>query len=141
MDTRSSDSGLYSPGARVLQDRHDTRRLADRLADVKVHDRFTADDRAFIEAVLSSVTVAFAAMLSCLSFSVSWTLSTRLGSDPAGIFCASLVVSVFLENRSRRRVTKGDVALPELFMCCLPSAMGYRNRRGAGCEKVGIVIR
>ena len=40
---------LYSPGARALQDRFDTRRLADRLAEVKVHDRFTDDDAAFIE--------------------------------------------------------------------------------------------
>ncbi|HEX6134428.1 MAG TPA: pyridoxamine 5'-phosphate oxidase family protein [Longimicrobiales bacterium] len=39
----------YSPASRALQDRFDTRRLADRLADVKVHDRFTADDRSFIE--------------------------------------------------------------------------------------------
>jgi predicted pyridoxine 5'-phosphate oxidase superfamily flavin-nucleotide-binding protein len=38
----------YSPAARELQDRFDTRRLADRLADVKVRDRFNADDRAFI---------------------------------------------------------------------------------------------
>jgi uncharacterized protein len=38
----------YSAGARELQDRFDTRRLADRLADVKVHDRFTDDDREFI---------------------------------------------------------------------------------------------
>jgi uncharacterized protein len=40
---------LYSDAARALQDRHDTRRLADRLAEVTVHDRFTAGDRAFIE--------------------------------------------------------------------------------------------
>jgi predicted pyridoxine 5'-phosphate oxidase superfamily flavin-nucleotide-binding protein len=40
---------LYSPNARALQDRFDTRRLADRLAEVKVHDRFTSDDRAFVE--------------------------------------------------------------------------------------------
>lgn len=40
---------LYSPTARALQDRFDTRRLADRLAGVKVHDRFTPDDRAFVE--------------------------------------------------------------------------------------------
>jgi hypothetical protein len=39
----------YSPASRSLQDRFDTRRLADRLAEVKVHDRFTADDQAFIE--------------------------------------------------------------------------------------------
>ena len=39
----------YSPESRRLQDRHDTRRLADRLADVKVHGRFTASDREFIE--------------------------------------------------------------------------------------------
>lgn len=38
----------YSTGSRELQDRFDTRRLADRLADVKVHDIFTPDDRAFI---------------------------------------------------------------------------------------------
>jgi uncharacterized protein len=40
---------LYTSSARALQDRFDTRRLADRLAAVKVHDTFTPDDRAFIE--------------------------------------------------------------------------------------------
>lgn len=39
----------YSTSSRALQDRHDTRRLADRLVDVTVHDRFTPEDRAFIE--------------------------------------------------------------------------------------------
>jgi predicted pyridoxine 5'-phosphate oxidase superfamily flavin-nucleotide-binding protein len=39
----------YSPASRALQDAFDTRRLADRLGDVKVHHRFTDDDRAFIE--------------------------------------------------------------------------------------------
>lgn len=39
----------YSSSSRALQDRFDTRRLADRLAEVKVHDRFTPEDRAFIE--------------------------------------------------------------------------------------------
>lgn len=40
---------IYHEGSRRLQDRYDTRRLADRLAEVKVHDRFTAEDAAFIE--------------------------------------------------------------------------------------------
>jgi uncharacterized protein len=39
----------YSAESRALQDRFDTHRLADRLAEVKVHDRFTDDDRAFVE--------------------------------------------------------------------------------------------
>ena len=39
----------YSAASRTLQDRVDTHRLADRLAEVKVHERFTDDDRAFIE--------------------------------------------------------------------------------------------
>lgn len=39
----------YSPASRALQDRFDTRRLADRLAEVKVHQEFTAEDRRFIE--------------------------------------------------------------------------------------------
>lgn len=39
----------YSSASRDLQDRFDTRRLADRLNDVKVHETFTADDRHFIE--------------------------------------------------------------------------------------------
>jgi len=39
---------MYLPAARALQDRFDTRRLADRVAEVTVHDRFTADDRAFL---------------------------------------------------------------------------------------------
>ena len=38
---------LYSPTARALQDQFDTRRLADRLAEVTVRDRFTPEDRAF----------------------------------------------------------------------------------------------
>lgn len=41
--------GIYHEGNRELQDRFDTRRLADRLEQVKVHDRFTGDDRAFVE--------------------------------------------------------------------------------------------
>ncbi len=44
-------SPLYSPSARALQDRFDSRRLADRLEDVKVHDAISADDRAFIESL------------------------------------------------------------------------------------------
>ena len=40
---------LYHDGARELQDRFDTRRLADRLEEVKVHDAITAGDREFIE--------------------------------------------------------------------------------------------
>lgn len=39
----------YSPASRALQDHFDTRRLADRLAEVKVHHEFTAEDRQFIE--------------------------------------------------------------------------------------------
>jgi predicted pyridoxine 5'-phosphate oxidase superfamily flavin-nucleotide-binding protein len=41
---------MYHEGSRELQDRFDSRRIADRLEEVTVHDRFTADDRAFIEA-------------------------------------------------------------------------------------------
>jgi predicted pyridoxine 5'-phosphate oxidase superfamily flavin-nucleotide-binding protein len=40
----------YHAGSRELQDRFDTRRLADRLVEVKVRDTISADDRAFIEA-------------------------------------------------------------------------------------------
>jgi uncharacterized protein len=42
-------SALYHSGSRFLQDRFDTRRLADRLEAVKVHATFTAEDRDFIE--------------------------------------------------------------------------------------------
>src|SRR5688500_1537631 len=40
---------IYSSSSRALQDTFDTRRLADRLAEVKVRDHFTVDDRQFIE--------------------------------------------------------------------------------------------
>ena len=40
---------FYSRAARTLQDRFDTRRLADRVAEVQVHDRFTPKEVAFIE--------------------------------------------------------------------------------------------
>ena len=40
----------YSDASRRLQDRFDTRRLADRLVEVKVHHEFTDADREFIQA-------------------------------------------------------------------------------------------
>jgi predicted pyridoxine 5'-phosphate oxidase superfamily flavin-nucleotide-binding protein len=40
---------IYSSASRELQDQFDTRRLADRLNEVKVHECFTAADREFIE--------------------------------------------------------------------------------------------
>lgn len=40
---------MYHQGSRTLQDRFDSRRIADRLEEVTVHDEFTPDDRAFIE--------------------------------------------------------------------------------------------
>jgi predicted pyridoxine 5'-phosphate oxidase superfamily flavin-nucleotide-binding protein len=41
--------GLYHEGNRALQDRFDTRRLADRIEQLLVHDTFSPHDRAFIE--------------------------------------------------------------------------------------------
>src|SRR5436305_14751866 len=40
----------YHEGARELQDRFDTRRLADRIDERLVHETLTAEDRAFVEA-------------------------------------------------------------------------------------------
>ena len=40
---------LYGEGARSLQDRFDSRRLADRLEQVTVHDGLTRTDRALVE--------------------------------------------------------------------------------------------
>jgi uncharacterized protein len=42
---------LYHDGSRTLQDRFDTRRLADRIEDVKVAAAIDEDDRAFIESM------------------------------------------------------------------------------------------
>jgi hypothetical protein len=42
-------STFYHAGSRSLQDRFDTRRLADRIEERLVRDHITADDRAFIE--------------------------------------------------------------------------------------------
>src|SRR3954453_5915291 len=39
----------YHGGSREWQDEHDTRRLADRLLERKVHEQITEEDRAFIE--------------------------------------------------------------------------------------------
>lgn len=41
---------MYHEGQRALQDRFDTRRLADRLEAVKVHAELTDSDRAFVAA-------------------------------------------------------------------------------------------
>ena len=44
-----ADSALYHDGSRQLQDRFQTRRLADRLEEKIAHSVFTDGDRAFIE--------------------------------------------------------------------------------------------
>ena len=44
-------AGFYHDGNRRLQDAFDTRRLADRLEEVKVRDVIDAGDRAFIESL------------------------------------------------------------------------------------------
>lgn len=41
---------MFHAGSRALQDRFDTRRLADRIEEVLVRDFFDEDDKAFIEA-------------------------------------------------------------------------------------------
>lgn len=46
---RRTDTGFYHDGARQLQDRFDTRRLADRLDEVQVRSVFTSEDRTLIE--------------------------------------------------------------------------------------------
>ena len=42
-------ASMFHEGSRALQDRFDTRRLADRIEEVLVRDRFDEDDKAFIE--------------------------------------------------------------------------------------------
>jgi predicted pyridoxine 5'-phosphate oxidase superfamily flavin-nucleotide-binding protein len=42
-------SPMYNDGSRSLQDKFDSRRLADRLEEVTVHTVFSDDDRAFVE--------------------------------------------------------------------------------------------
>ena len=44
-------AGLYHDGSRRLQDQFDSRRLADRLEEVKVRDHIDDGDRAFIESL------------------------------------------------------------------------------------------
>ena len=40
---------MYNEGSRLLQDRFEARKLADRMVECIVHDRFTDEDRAFIQ--------------------------------------------------------------------------------------------
>src|SRR5262249_23104130 len=40
---------MYHDGSRELQDRFDSRRIADRLDQITVHERFSDDDRAVIQ--------------------------------------------------------------------------------------------
>ena len=46
---RTVGDEFYTEGHRSLQDQFDTRRLADRLIEVTVHDTFTANDKRFVE--------------------------------------------------------------------------------------------
>ncbi|MEO6652509.1 MAG: pyridoxamine 5'-phosphate oxidase family protein [Ilumatobacteraceae bacterium] len=41
---------MYGEGARALQDQFDSRRLADRLADITIHDALTDDDITLVQA-------------------------------------------------------------------------------------------
>ncbi len=43
------EGGIYHQGSRTLQDRFDSRRIADRLEEITVHAEFTDADRAFVE--------------------------------------------------------------------------------------------
>ncbi len=42
--------GFFHQGSRALQDRADSRRIADRIVDMRLHDQFTDDDMAQIAA-------------------------------------------------------------------------------------------
>jgi len=44
---------MYGPGARALQDHFDSRRLADRLVDITVHETLNEDDAALVAAQAS----------------------------------------------------------------------------------------
>jgi hypothetical protein len=44
-----TEASMYHDGARRLQDRFETRALADRLVEVTVHTEFTDDDRKLVE--------------------------------------------------------------------------------------------
>ncbi len=49
-DALPADSSIFHAGSRALQDRFDTRRIADRIDELLVHDTISDGDRAFIEA-------------------------------------------------------------------------------------------
>ena len=57
----TSSGEMYHDGSRELQDRFDSRRIADRLEQITVHDTFTADDREFIGQLLAGVDLSTAA--------------------------------------------------------------------------------
>jgi predicted pyridoxine 5'-phosphate oxidase superfamily flavin-nucleotide-binding protein len=44
-----ADGDMYHPGSRTLQDRFDSRRIADRLEEITVHSEFSDADKAFVE--------------------------------------------------------------------------------------------
>ncbi len=50
MDPRSGPGAVYGEGARQLQDRFDSRRLADRLERLTVHEELSESDQALISA-------------------------------------------------------------------------------------------
>ena len=50
---RVAESAIYHEGSRTLQDRFDTRRIADRLEQVDLHSVFTAPEREMIESASS----------------------------------------------------------------------------------------
>lgn len=49
MAERDGSRSIYHDGSRDLQDRFDSRRIADRLEEVTVHSEFSEDDKAFVE--------------------------------------------------------------------------------------------
>ena len=65
---------MYHDAQRALQDRFDTRRIADRLEEVKVHATITEADRSFIE----SRDMFFLATVDC----DGWPTCSYKGGDP-----------------------------------------------------------
>lgn len=130
-DPRPDDErAFYHPGMRAVQDRMDSRRLADRLEQLTLHRTFSDNDRALIDAAMT-IFVATAD-------ADGWPDSSYKGGRPG--FCRVLADDTFAfasyDGNGQYRTLGNLHANPRIGVLVLDQATGRRLRINGIAEVV-----
>ena len=126
-------AGLYHEGNRRLQDSFDTRRLADRLEEVKVRDLIDDGDRAFIESLdMFFLATADAEGRPTCSYKGGDPGFVRVLDERTLAFPGYDGNGMFLSLRQRARQPRGRAAVHLLRAPAAAAAERHRERRARG---------